>query len=106
MVLLQGVRGSESKSGALIVEVISAGVALGISVGADLNLHFLMKTTVPKCGQSSHKTYSNNILNFQESSIILNACTKKSGNLLKAPCTFVYIYNMCVYIYIGIIRSS
>ena len=29
--------------------------------------------------------YSNNILKFQESMIILNACTKKSGNLLKAP---------------------
>ena len=30
--------------------------------------------------------YSNNIVNFQESTTILNACTKKkSGNLLKAP---------------------
>ena len=38
-------------------------------------------------GQSSHKMYSNNILNFQESMTILNACTKKSGTLLKAPCT-------------------
>ena len=36
-------------------------------------------------GLSSHKMYSNNILNFQESTTILNACTKKSGNLLKAP---------------------
>ena len=31
-----------------------------------------------KIGQSSHKMYSNNILNFQESTPILNACTKKS----------------------------
>ena len=31
--------------------------------------------------------YSNNILNFKESTTILNACTKKSGNLLKAPRT-------------------
>ena len=38
-----------------------------------------------KNGQSSHKICSNNILNFQESMTILNACTKKSGNLLKAP---------------------
>ena len=38
-----------------------------------------------KIGQSSHKMYSNNILNFQESMTILNACTKKSGNLLNAP---------------------
>ena len=29
--------------------------------------------------------YTNNTLNFQEFTIILNACTKKSGNLLKAP---------------------
>ena len=35
-----------------------------------------------KIGQSSHKMYSNKILNFQESTTILNACTKKSGNLL------------------------
>ena len=41
-----------------------------------------------KIGLSSHKVYSNNILNFQESTIILNACTKRSGNLLKAPRIF------------------
>ena len=41
-----------------------------------------------KIGQSSHKMYSNNIVNFQESTTILNACTKKSGNLLKAPHTY------------------
>ena len=40
---------------------------------------------ITKIGQSSHKIYSNNILNFQESTTILNACTKKSGNLLNAP---------------------
>ena len=33
-----------------------------------------------KIGQSSH-----NILNFQESTTILNACTKKSRNLLNTP---------------------
>ena len=37
-----------------------------------------------KIGQSSHKMYRNNILNFRESTTILNAFTKKSGNLLKA----------------------
>ena len=37
--------------------------------------------------QSSHKIYSNNIVNFQESTAILNTCIKKSGNLLKAPRT-------------------
>ena len=39
-----------------------------------------------KIGQSSHKMYSNNILNFQESTTILNACTEKNpGNLLNGP---------------------
>ena len=34
--------------------------------------------------QSSHKICSNNILNFQESTTILNAHTKKYGNILNA----------------------
>ena len=38
-----------------------------------------------KIGQSSNKMYSNNILNFQESTTTLNASTKKSGNLLNPP---------------------
>ena len=41
-----------------------------------------------KICQSSHKIYSNNILNFQESTTILNACIKMSGNLLNAPRNF------------------
>ena len=32
-----------------------------------------------KIGQSSHKMYSNNILNYQEFTTILKACTRKSG---------------------------
>ena len=40
-------------------------------------------------GQSSHKMYINNIVNFQESTTILNACTKKSGNLLNAPRIYI-----------------
>ena len=38
-----------------------------------------------KIDQSSHKMYNNNILNFQESRTILNACAKKSGKLLNSP---------------------
>ena len=45
----------------------------------------LFEPEIIKIGQSSHKMYSNNIVNFQESTTNLNACTKKSGNLLKAP---------------------
>ena len=33
--------------------------------------------------------YSNNIVNFQESMTILNACTKKAGNLLNAPRIYI-----------------
>ena len=43
-----------------------------------------------KIGQSSHKMYSKNILNSQESTIILNACTKK--NWLKAPRIYLFLY--------------
>ena len=35
-----------------------------------------------KIGQSSHKMYSNNIVNFQESSTILNARTKKVWKII------------------------
>ena len=34
-------------------------------------------------GQSSHKMYNNNILNFQESTTILNACTKNVWKLIE-----------------------
>ena len=42
---------------------------------------------ITKFGQSSHKMYRNYIMNSQVSTTILNACTKKSDNLLKAPLT-------------------
>ena len=45
-----------------------------------------------KIGQSSHKMCNYKILNFQDSMTILNACTKKSGDLLNAPHTYIYIY--------------
>ena len=35
-----------------------------------------------KIGQSSHKMYNNNIVNSQEFTTILNACTKKVWNLI------------------------
>ena len=55
---------------------------------------------IKKIGQSSHKMYNNNILNFEESPAILNACTKKSGNLLKAPRICICI--PCFFIFNGI----
>ena len=54
-----------------------------------------------KTGQSFHKMCSNNILNFQEYTTILNAYTKKSGNLLNIPRIYTYIY---IYIYIYILH--
>ena len=36
--------------------------------------------------------YSNNIVNFQESTTILNDCTKKSGSFLNAPPMFVVVF--------------
>ena len=46
---------------------------------------YSFEPVIIKIGQSSHKMYRNKILNFQKSTTILNACTKKSGNLLNAP---------------------
>ena len=47
------------------------------------NCWYWFEPEIIKIGQSSHKMYSKNILNFQESTAILIADTKKSGNLLK-----------------------
>ena len=50
------------------------------------------KPEIIKIGQSIRNMYSNNIVNFQESTTILNAHTKKSGNLSYAPRTFdIYV---------------
>ena len=44
-----------------------------------------------KIGQSSHKMYSNKILNFQESTTILKACSKKVWKSIEGT-TYIYIY--------------
>ena len=49
---------------------------------------------IMKIGLSPHKMYSNNLLNFQESTAIFNACIKKNGNLLNAR---IYIKQNCVW---------
>ena len=49
--------------------------------------HCSFEPEIIEIDQSSHKMYSNNIVNFQESTTILNAYTKKSGNLFNAPRT-------------------
>ena len=55
-----------------------------------------IKPEIIKFGQPSHKMYSNNILNVQESTTILNTCTK---GLETDHMRLVYIY---IYIYIYI----
>ena len=50
-----------------------------------------------KIGQSSHKMYSNNIVNFQESTTTLNACTKKAWKLIEGTsyvATYILYYNI------------
>ena len=57
------------------------------------------KAEIIKIGQSSHKMYSNNIVNFQESMTISNAYKKRSGNLLNEPrnCKHLWsIFNITV----------
>ena len=46
--------------------------------------------------------YKNNIVNFQESTPILNACKKKSGNLLKAPRVYVFSVYINRYSFVNI----
>ena len=50
------------------------------------------ESEIIKISLSSHKMYSNNILNFQESTLIGNACTKKSLEtyLIAFVITFMY----------------
>ena len=43
---------------------------------------YLFELEIIKIGQSSHKMYCNNIVNFQESTTILNAHTKKVWKLI------------------------
>ena len=42
-----------------------------------------LEPEIIKIGQYSHKIFSNNILNIQESTTILNACTKNVLNLIE-----------------------
>ena len=65
------------------------------------------ESEVIKIGQSSHNMYSNDILNFQESMTILNACTKRVWKLIEGTAyiySWVYIergLNISVYMYLN-----
>ena len=51
---------------------------------------FSFEPKIIKIGQSSHKMYSNNILNFQENTTILNACTRKFWKPIEGT-SYIYI---------------
>ena len=75
------------------------------------------ESEILKIGQSSHKMYSNNILNFQESTTILNACTEKVGKLIEGTTyicinTYIHIYmyihthkHICMYTHIYMYKN-
>ena len=52
---------------------------------------------IKEIGQSSHKIYSNNIVNFEESTSILNACTKNVWKHIEY--TRYVSVNLCFYSY-------
>ena len=52
------------------------------------------KGEIIKIGQSSHKMYNNNILNFQESTTILNAVQKKSLETFWIHLVYVTLYSL------------
>ena len=59
-----------------------------------------------KIGQSSHKIYSNKILNFQESTWILNACTKIVWKLIEGALYYIHTpTGAYIHIYILIFLS-
>ena len=61
-------------------------------------IHCLTDSII-KIGQSSHPMYSNNILNFQEPTTILNAYTKKSLETYRMHRVYIYtIIIICVHL--------
>ena len=50
------------------------------------------ETETIKIGQSSNKMNSNNIVNFQESTTILNVCTKKVSKPIESTTYLIYMY--------------
>ena len=51
----------------------------------------LFEAEIIKIGLSSHKMYSNKILNFQESTTILNACSKESLETYWRHHVYIYV---------------
>ena len=58
-----------------------------------------LEPEIIKIGQSSHRMYSNNVVNFQESTTILKACTKKVWKLIEST-TYLFLH-ICLCIYLS-----
>ena len=58
-----------------------------------------------KIGLSFHKMYSNNILSFQESMTILNACTKKARKPIVCT-TYIDVYGPILLLLLLLFESS
>ena len=75
-----------------IFEILQLWQSGSSNVYSNCCCSFSLEPEIIKISQSSHKMYCNNTLNSQESTIILNTCTKNSGNLLNAHRIYIYIY--------------
>ena len=58
---------------------------------------YSFEAKIIKIGRSSHKIYSNNIMNFQETTTILNACTKKVWKLIEGTTYILKITIICTH---------
>ena len=65
---------------------------------------YLFESEIIKIGQSSHKMYSNNIVNFQESTTILNACTKKVWKLIE--CTMYQLPEHAIFFWVSCLSKK
>ena len=57
----------------------------------------LFEPEIIKIGQSSYKMYSNKIVNFQESTTILNPCTKKVWKLIEGTTYISHLSMACIF---------
>ena len=79
-----------------IIEINQLWQSVFSRVYSNYSCRCSFKPEIIKIGQSSHKMFSNNILNSQESTTILNACIKKYGNLSYAPRNSLIYIILCI----------
>ena len=67
---------------------------------------YSFKPEIIKISQSSHNMYSNNIVNFQESTTILNGCTEKVWKLFEYTTYFIFFLNYFWYRFIKFLKND